>query len=121
MWLEERRYDKGHLCWEKALQYAPYALTWNEIGMACIENLYLEEGKEAFEKAKEMEPDFFQINEKLATTYLLLRDKENFLKYNRLCEHPLTIDGLIEIQKLLSQEGKESLEQAIKNIFSALR
>lgn len=121
MWLEERRYDKSFLCWKKALQYAPYALTWNEIGMACIENLYFEEGKEAFEKAKEMEPDFFQINEKLATTYLLLRDKKNFLKYNQLCEHPLTIDNLLEIQKLLSQEDKESFDQAIKNLLNALR
>ena len=89
--------------------------------MTCVENLYFEEAKNAFEEVKKMEPDFYQINERLATTYLLLRDKENFQKYNQLCEHPLTIDNLIELQSLLNGEDKEELSQALKNILNALQ
>lgn len=121
MWIEERQLEKSLQCWKKALKYAPYSITWNEIGMTCVENLYFEEAKNAFEEVKKMEPDFYQINERLATTYLLLRDKENFQKYNQLCEHPLTIDNLIELQSLLNGEDKEELSQALKNILNALQ
>ena len=121
MWLEEKQLEKSHECWKKALKYAPYAFTLNEIGMACIENHYFEEGKAAFEKAKEMEPDFFQINEKLATTCLLLRDKENFQKYNQLCKRPITVDSLLEIQAMLNKENNNSLDQTIKNILNILQ
>lgn len=120
MWLEEKQPEKSRECWKRALQCAPGALTWNEIGTACIESYYLEEGKEAFEKVKQLEPDFFQINERLATTCLLLGDKEDFLKYNRLCEHPITGENVLKIQSILKGVNKDNIDQTFKDILNIL-
>lgn len=120
--LSEENYDKAFNCWQQALTNVPNATTWHEIGVACLEYGYIEQAKGALERARQMDPNFFEINEKLATVYLLLKDKENFQKYNQLCKHPITAETLSRMEKLLQdQEDKETLIQAIKNILNALK
>ena len=121
MYLEEKNYDKCERCWAMALQYAPTAYTWHEIGMACLEQGGLEQGRKAFENVKQINPDFHEINEKLATVCLLLKDKENFQKYNQLCKHPITMDDLQRVQEFLKKENQEGMLQAMRNILKALQ
>ena len=121
MYLEEKNYDKCERCWAMALQLAPTAYTWHEIGMACLEQGGLEQGRKAFENVKQINPDFHEINEKLATVCLLLKDKENFQKYNQLCKHPITMDDLQRVQEFLKKENQEGMLQAMRNILKALQ
>lgn len=121
MYLGENNYDKAYDCWRYAIHYAPNASTWHEIGITCLENGYLEQAGVALETVKKLDETFPYINEKLATTYLLLKDKENFHKYNRLCKHPMTPNDMQHIQELLAKENKESLMQAMKHLLEALK
>ena len=121
MYLEEKNYDKCERCWEMALHYSPTAYTWYEIGMACLEHGGLEQGRKAFEHVKEIEPDYYDIKEKLATVCLLLKDKENFQKYNQLYKRPITMEDLERVQDFLKKENQENLLQAMKNILNALQ
>ena len=108
----------------KAHQYckkAPYADTWHEIGMCSMEIGQLSYAKLAFEHVKEMEPDFEGINERLTSLYMLLKDKENFMKYNQLCEHPFRLEELDRLQQILQEDNQEELALVMKNIFNALQ
>ena len=86
-----------------------------------MENDRFEQARTALENVKRMEPNYYGINEKLATLYLVLRDKENFLKYNQQCQHPITMEDLQRAQELLKKENKENLLQALKNILNTLQ
>ena len=55
IYMEEGEYEKGVKRWAKALEYAPYADTWHEIGMCSMEIGQLSYAKLAFEHVKEME------------------------------------------------------------------
>ena len=81
----------------------------------------IEYARSALERAKQLEPNFYEIDEKLATVYLLLKDKENFQKYNRLCKHPLTDQEMENMLELLKNEDKETLMQAMRDILDALK
>lgn len=121
IYMEEGDYEKGVKKWAKALRYAPDADTWHEIGMASMEIGQLSYAKLAFEHVKEMEPDYGGINEKLTSLFMLLKDKENFLKYNQLCDHPFKLDELEKLQQMLEDENQEDLAQIMKNIFDSLK
>ena len=77
--------------------------------------------KLAFERVKEMEPDFDGINEKLTSLYMLLKDKENFIKYNQLCEQPFNLEELEKIQQMLEEEDQGDLAKVMKSIFESLK
>ena len=121
IYMEEGEYEKGVKRWAKALEYAPYADTWHEIGMCSMEIGQLSYAKLAFEHVKEMEPDFEGINERLTSLYMLLKDKENFMKYNQLCEHPFRLEELDKLQQILQEDNQEELALVMKNIFNALQ
>ena len=121
MYMEDGDFDKAVKKWALALERAPYADTWNEIGIYSMEFGQLNHARMAFEHVKELEPDFENINEKLASLYLLLKDKENFQKYNQLCKRPFQLEDLKKIEEMLESEDKEELAQAMKNILNALQ
>lgn len=121
IYMEEGNYEKGVKQWAIALENAPYADTWYEIGMNSMEIGQLSYAKLAFEHVKEMEPDFAGINEKLTSLYMLLKDKENFLKYNQLCDHPFELKELENLQQMLEDDEQEDLAQVMKNIFESLK
>lgn len=107
--------------WMKAIRKAPYADTWNEIGMNCLEAGEIRLASIAFGHIKRIEPDFAAINEKLAVVSLLLRDKEKFAKYNALCQRPIGPDE----QKLIEEAGRSDnqtqLLQAVAQILDMLK
>lgn len=120
IYMEEDQPEKGVKKWAIALQNAPYADTWHEIGMFSMDIGQLSYAKLAFERVKELEPDFAGINEKLASIYMLLRDKENFMKYNQLCENPFDLEELDKLHQMLEDEDQKDLAKMMKNIFDAL-
>lgn len=121
IYMEEKNYEKGVKQWAKALELAPYAETWHEIGMYSMEIGQLSYARLAFERVKKMEPEYQGINEKLASLYMLLKDKENFLKYNQLCEQPFDLNELQKLQQILEDEDKGDLAKAMKTIFESLK
>lgn len=121
IYMEEDQPEKGTKKWAIALQNAPYADTWHEIGMYSMELGQLSYAKLAFERVKEMEPDFKGINEKLASLYMVMRDKENFMKYNQLCETPFDLEELDKLQQMLEDEDQKDLAKMMKGIFDALQ
>lgn len=120
IYMEEGNQEEGVNQWSKALHYAPYATTWHEIGLYCLDINNLQYAKLAFERVKELEPDFEGINEKLASIYLVLKDKKNFLEFNRLCKHPIKQEELDLIEKRLENENEKDLLLALKDFFDAL-
>lgn len=121
IYMEEDKFDKAVTQWALALEHAPYADTWNEIGTYSMEIGEMSYAKLAFERVKELEPDFEGINEKLTSLYMILKDKENFMKYNQLCEHPFQLQDLEKLEQLLMSEDKEDLAKLMKSIFNSLQ
>ena len=108
-------------CWRKALEYAPYATTWHEIGLYCIEAGYLKLAQEALEKTKALQPDFYNINEKLAALYLVLNDEENFEKYNALCKRPMRQQEVDKFRKQATLQTPNEAMQIINSILDCLQ
>ena len=100
-----------------ALECAPCADTWNEIGMSSMETGHIQYAQTAFEQVKKLEPDFENINEKLTALYLLLDDMENFLKYNQLCAHPFQAKDLENMLDLLYCKNRDEMIKRVKEIF----
>lgn len=116
-YMENGEYEKGVKRWAKALEISPTAETWNEIGMYGMEMGQLDYAKMAFERVKELDPDFERINEKLAAIYLLFKDKENFRKYNRLCKVPIDMEMLKELEELLNSDDSSELMKMLRSII----
>lgn len=121
LYMENGNSDKAIKKWALALEYAPYADTWDEIGMYSLELGHLSYALQAFEHVKELDPQFKNINEKLVSLYVLLKDKENFLKYNQLCKQPFQLEELAKMEKLLESENREELAKLVKDILNALQ
>lgn len=116
-YMENEDYEKGVKNWAKALEISPTADIWNEIGMYSVEMGQLDYAKMAFEQVQKLEPDFEKINEKLAALCLILKDKENFQKYNRLCDNPIDMDVLKELEDLLQSEDCKDLLKMLRHII----
>ena len=121
MYVEEGDYEKGIKQWAKALNCAPSADTWNEIGMHSMEIGYLDYAKIAFERVCELEPEFEGINEKLTVLYMTLHDKENFIKYNQKCTRPFDLKELEKMQAMMENEDREDLAVYMQNIITAVQ
>ena len=100
---------------------APYADTWNEIGMHSLEIGYLDYAKVAFERVCELEPEFEGINERLTILYMTLHDKENFIKYNQKCVRPFDLKELKKMQALMESDNQEELATYMQDIIKALQ
>lgn len=120
-YMDDNNQKSGIACWNQALEIAPYAETWYEIGSDCMELTQLEYARIAFEHVKELEPDFENINEKLTIVSMLLHDKDSFQKYNRQCKHPISAEKLESLYNQLKDTDKNSdMAQTIKQIFDSL-
>ena len=117
MYMEKGDFDKAVKKWALALECAPCADTWNEIGISSMETGHIQYAQTAFEQVKKLEPDFENINEKLTALYLLLDDMENFLKYNQLCAHPFQAKDLENMLDLLDCKNRDEMIKRVKEIF----
>lgn len=121
IYMEDQKPQEAVREWAKALNMSPYPETWNEIGLICMEINQIEYAQVAFEHVKREAPDFEGINERLTSIYLLLHDKENFMKYNKLCKKPISQDELKELQQMMNKEEREEMAKIMKEIFDSLK
>lgn len=117
IYFEEDDCEKGFVQFRKALEREYSADICSLIGEYSMENGYYEHALNSFKETKRLNPDFKGINEKLASLCMLMRDKENFLLYNRQCKNPINaekIKGMLEILKEKNDvEVVEFLQQII--------
>lgn len=99
-YLESGDAGKAMECWERAARIKPTPLTWENISMHCLSINQPEYACKTLERARQMNPHYPFINEKLAIVYLIAGDAANFDKYNRLCQQPIEPE---EVEKLLQQ------------------
>lgn len=121
IFMEDGKTQEAIKEWSIALRIAPYPETWNEIGVICMDINQIEYAKIVLEHVKKKVPDFEGINERLTSIYLLLRDKENFIKYNKLCKKPISQEELKELQQMMNEEEREEMAKIIKEIFESLK
>ena len=121
IYMEDGNPEQGIKQWARALKIAPYPETWNEIGLICMEINQIEYARVAFEHVKKDAPDYEGINERLTSIYLILHDKENFMKYNQLCKKPISQDELKELQQMMNGEEREDMAKIMKDIFESLK
>ena len=107
-------------CWKQAVDIDPSADTWNDIASFSMELGNTEFAMYAFQKVKEIDPDFELIDERIATLCLVARDMDNFWKYNAFCKKPYSNE---EVEKVLhaldSCQNEEELLTAMKGIFNS--
>lgn len=121
MYMELGQPDKAVEAWDITLTYAACAETWHTIGKCCAELGQLNHARVALEQVKALEPQFKDIDKKLSAIYLLLNDKDNFLKYNQHCEHPLLEADLKYITSVEKSEDKTRVMNIIKDLLDTLR
>ena len=119
--LEEGDVKEATLLWDRALKASPTADVWYDIGNMSLEAFNPTYARTAYEHAKELDPDFDDLNEKLTITCLLLHDKENFHKYNRLCKSPMDAESLKRIEEELDKAGHTELSRLIRDFIDMLK
>jgi len=110
MQLRNKKYDLAKASFELLINESPDADTWHDIGCVYSEENLIEEAKNAFEKAYELEPEDEDTLMRLAIIHLALKDIENFRKYNNELEEPLSENTMANI---LSSLDKTSFNDAI--------
>ncbi|MBQ8674147.1 MAG: tetratricopeptide repeat protein [Bacteroides sp.] len=115
--LEKGEIKEARTAWEKAVELAPYEDTWYEIGNHCMECGQLENSKVAFLKAKEIEPEYLDVNEKLALLCMMTKDMEKFWQYNALCRFPLTEQQAQEVMDALKNLPTENISLSFTHII----
>lgn len=121
IYFEEGDFKKGILRWGFALNCDPSPETWSEIGMNSMELNLLSYAKTAFERIKQLDPNFENLNERLTVLYLLLKDKPKFMEYNQRCHHPFSQEEADRLYQLTVEEKQEELSIILKNIFDTLQ
>lgn len=115
IYMAEGNIEMGKERWEIALLQSPTAETWYQVATYSIEYRLMEDALLCFEKVKELDPDFNGIDEQLASLYLILKDKDNFLKHNELSKHPFNYDELYQtlesIGSHIDEENRELLDE----------
>lgn len=121
IYMEMGKKNEALAMWSRALELVPGADTWNEIGMINLEVGKFSLAKKAFECVKEEDPDFKGINERMAVLYLLMKDRENFMKYNRLCAHPMKADKVDELIAMMENRESDDLSRIVRGVFASFR
>lgn len=118
IYLEENEIDKARESWEVAIRCAPEAETLVRIGNYCLNYSMLENTRMYFEEAKKLEPEYPNIDIRLASLCLLQQDYEGFAKYNQLLDPPLSIKDIQEALALGSPDGvmRKKIEEFIQGI-----
>lgn len=121
IYIEEGKPRKGHEAWNKAVEYAPFADTWQSIGMTSLELGDPKYAQKAFKEMKKLDPNFRSVNELLTCASLLAGDMTAFQKYNKECTRPINEKELALIQEALkATSGRKNLLNSLKAIVSIL-
>lgn len=121
MYMEDGDSKKAVKRFAQAVECAPCADTWYEIGECCAEIGHLKYAKVAFERAWEMDPYYKGLNDRLAAICMLLKDKESFDKYNDLSENPFQLEELEKWEEVLKGKDNNELARLMREILNAMR
>lgn len=121
LYMAEDKPDKALRNFIQALRLAPYASTWVEIALSCLESGKTNFARYALRHAQKMEPDTENFYEQMATAYLFLRDKENFKKYNSLSQHPVGPELMPRLDEAFDKADDQEWLEYIKEIIQVLR
>ena len=119
-YMEGQETDLASAAWKKAVDLAPYPETWDEIGLYCLNAGQPRQASQAFEQTKELDPGYPHIHEKLAMSYLMAGDKEQFEHYNRLSAYPIRQERLDSFYEQLNNIDKEDMMQLINRLLRSL-
>lgn len=111
--LKEKNYELAKVSFEKLLKEVPSADTWYDIGCVFSEENLIEDAKVAFEKSHELDPDDEETLAKLTMTCLILKDIDNFRKYNAKQKEP--IDQEIVNRILESLDDKNTIDKLMED------
>ncbi len=99
------RLDEARVCWKMALCTTDSVLTDSEmyirIGAYLFETGHIEEAMKYVERARDKNPDIPSINATLLSMALLLRDKKQIKKYNRMCAGMMSDSYIAEALELI--------------------
>ncbi len=123
IYMSEDNSEKGAALWARAVKYSNTSYVWNEIAEYCLELLQLPTASLAFERVKELDPDYPNINERLAATYLSLGEQEKFLKYNQMSDTPIRLE---EVEVLINEmergdQDQKRMAEMLRNIAKAMK
>lgn len=118
IYLEEEEVDKAKESWGVAINCAPEAETLMRIGNYCLNCSMLEDARVCFEEAKKLEPEYPNIDIRLASLCLVQQDHEGFEKYNQLLDPPLSIQNIKEALAMDSTDEavRKRIEEFIQDI-----
>ncbi len=121
IYFEEDNSKKAFESWNKALKISQHADTWHEIGLHSFEMGAWEYARYALEKVSEMEPNYEGVNERLALLFMILRDKENFVKYNSRSQNPFEMEDFEAVLAELSNTDQKDLALYMQKVIKALK
>lgn len=121
IYFEEDNSKKAFESWNKAIKISQHPDIWHEIGIHSLEMGALEFAKYAFEKVSELDPHYEGINERLALLYMVLRDKENFVKYNSKCKNPFQMEEFEAVLNELSNSDDKDMASYMEKVIKALK
>lgn len=117
---EETDIERSGKYWSHALQIAPEADTWYDIGNEGMAVGMVQLAINAYEQAKKLMPDYEGINECLAVANLLNGDKEKFEMYNKLSDKPFTSVEIEHIINTINSQDPEKMEAIARLLFGRL-
>ncbi len=117
---EEQDIENSGKYWGQALHIAPEADTWYDIGNESMAVGMIQLAINAYERTKELEPDYEGINECLAIAHLLNGDKEKFETYNKLSNKPYNTIEIEQIMDAINSQDPEKMETIARMLFGRL-
>lgn len=117
IYIEEGKDKEGLSLWRNAVELNPMPLTWHDIANHCIDMGHFVYAKYALEQVHTLDPDFEGISEWIAALSLVLKDKEGFLKFNRLCKYPMTEIDIKRLEEILNETDELKQAELLKALL----
>lgn len=114
IYVEEDNLEEGGLMWHKALECDGSVETLEAIAEQSIKYNLMTNAISCYEQIKDLEPDYPDVDRRLAMIYMAVGDHRNFKKYNQLSGNQIDLQTILkDIQKMDAAgnpEAKQSLE-----------
>lgn len=115
IYMEEGRWEEGEEIWQKAISCERTVDTFELIAQYSMEFELVSINAFCYEQIKELEPDYPDIDRRLAMTYLAMGDHENFHKYNRLSGYKIDLNTILKEMEEIKEEDDPGVTQAVEN------
>lgn len=114
IFMEEDRLEEGKEMWQKAIDCDKSLLTLEQVAQYSMDFGLLSITAHCYEQIKELEPDYLEIDRRLAMTYLAIGDHKNFEKYNEMSEDKIDLDVLLGQMLDIKEEDEPGIGESVK-------